>query len=700
MKPAHAVAAGILLAVGVIGVESAPIATAAGQLTLVSQDFNVAAEGTLRFVVEFPDDIALAALPNATLVVTAHRVVATRDAVADALGGELPRSADSVDLPLAQLVRTADNSVQGFVQLESVTRTPERLQLSVPGLYPLTLEVRDGNEIVAELITFVHRLPDSADTDPSNDLRLALAMRTSGAVRLNGAGEVIIDDAVTSELTHLAEALEAIELSEVPATVSVPPAWLAALSANGEVELADRLAAALSGHEVLSAPKLPLDASQAADAGQQALYTEWLRDGDDILTAAVAKPSVRTVTFVDSLLDQGGAALHRDLGSRLLVITNDVYDQLPNSPRAFTDTSKLLTIEVTAGVRMDATVPDADISVLLATETDRPALTAIVTVAQLLAARQEIISNDDPPNRRGITLATPDLSLPAADTIGAITSLLAATPGLNATTLDEIGVRTDQLTLAGDLVVVGLPATVEGSLAARLAPAADLATEASATASMLPSNDPRLAEWTRLIDQLPTSALSDAQVTLIISDLNQQFLAIRESVEIPQGFSFTLTGRRTLVRIKLHNSSDTPLTVCVRMTSSKLLFPDGDQTVTLPAQSFFDVEIRIEVRSNGRFPVTLEVFTPGCTVHLAPPVRLTARVNAISGLANLVTGALLLVVMTWWARHVRKNRRRRAAQKASLNHPVRALPGGGEGEPVKDDPIKNDTVERTILPEL
>lgn len=661
------------LALGFVSSDPAH-AAAVGDLALISQDFNLAADGILRFVVEFPEESPVAGLPSATLVVTAYRPVSTRAAVADALSGTLPRSADTVDLPLAQLARTAANAVQGVVQLESVTRTPEKLQLSSPGLYPLTLEVRDGNEVVAELITFVHRLTGPADADdenPANDLSVGLAMRTTTEVRLDGDGQVMLDDGAIGELTHLADLLDAIEPTGLPAAISVPPAWLEALNSNGEADLADRLAVDLVVHDVLSAPRLPLDASQAADAGQQALYTEWLRDGDDILAAAVAKPSVRTITFVDTPLDQAGAALHRDLGSRLLVITGDVYDELPNSLGAFTDTSQLVTIELSPGVRMEATVPDRQASALLATETDHPTLIAISLVADLLAARQEMLDEGAVPGRRGITLATPDLSLPATPTLEAIASLLVATPGFNATTLDEIGVRTEQLTIDGELVVVGLPTSVVGSLADRLAPIADLVVEAQSTASMLPVADERPTEWTTTIGQLATSALTDAQVTLIVTDLQGQFVEIRDSVEIPQGFSFTLTGRRTTVPIKLHNSSDVPLTVRVRMTSSKLLFPGGDQTVTLPPQAFFDVEIPIEVRTNGRFPVILEVFTPVGDLHLASPVRLTARVNAISGLGNLVTGALLLVVITWWVRHVRQSRRRQAALKSSLNHPVR-----------------------------
>lgn len=665
----------------------APRAHAAGKLSLVSQDFNVAADGTLWFVVAFPDDVPLAGLSNATLVVTAYRPVDTRAEVADALQGVLPRSADTVDLPLELLARPTANSVQGVVQLESVTRTPERLQMSAPGLYPFTLEVRDGGEVLAELITFVHRLPVAGEADVNNDLRVAFAMRTTVAVRLDGNGDVVIDDAVLTDLTHLADILDATQATEVPLTISIPPALLEALSeASGHVDLGDRLRAALSRHDVLSAPRLPLDASQAADANEQALYTDWLRDGDDMIAAAISRPSVRTITFVNQAVDQAGAALHRDLGSRLFVITEEMLHQLPNAP-SFPDTSKLLSVEVSDGVRMDATIPDTRASAALANGSDEAVSNAIIAVTDLLAARQEILDDGEAASRRGITLATPDLSLPPTATIAALAALIAETPGLHAATLDELSVRTDRLTENGDLVVVSLPATVGGSLADRLAPVADIENEAAATASMLPAADARRAAWAKAFEQLPTSALTDAQVVEILNDLQTEFATIRSAVELPQGFSFTLTGRRTTVPVKLHNTSDVPLTVLVRMTSTKLLFPEGDEIVTLPPQAFYDVEIPIEVRSNGRFPVTLEVFTTTGGIRVGQPVTLTARVNALTGLANFVTGALVLVLIAWWAHNVRKKHRRRAALKASLNHPVR----GADSPLPSDDAVVAST---------
>jgi len=47
----------VALTASFITITPPSVAVAAGELTLVSQDFNLAVDGTFRFVVEFPDDI-------------------------------------------------------------------------------------------------------------------------------------------------------------------------------------------------------------------------------------------------------------------------------------------------------------------------------------------------------------------------------------------------------------------------------------------------------------------------------------------------------------------------------------------------------------------------------------------------------------------------------------------------------------------
>lgn len=661
-----------LIGLPLVGASVAPgpsAAALAARLGLVSQTpYSVAADGTIALVLSLPSSVDIAVHPDAIVVVTAYQHVATRDEVDRAQKGELPRSVDTVDFPIALLTSPAAGQVAVNVTLETDTRTVGFLQLAKAGLYPVLIELQDKGNVLADLLTFVHRLPTAAEI-PEVALPVAMAMATTSPVVIDNNDEVVVDEAVLTEFGLLADLLEA---SSMPVAVRVPPALLIAIGRHGAdgAALAARLAAGLTRNEVLSSPRLPLDPSLAAAAGQQGLYTQWLRDGEDDLAAAISNPSQRTIVFMDGPVSGAGGALLRDLGARLTVTTPKIFDALPESTGIYTDFSLLVHLQVSDGVKMDAAITDRDMGPLLERRTNTPTLTGIYAVTGLLAYRQEIVDAEGDPARHGVTLGTTDLSLPQIETYRAITTLLTDTPGLQPITVDALGIRTNHLVLPdfGE-VTAGLPDTVEGNLSDRIDVVDSLTTSALSTASMLPVDDARAAQWQATIGRLPTSALTDDQVDRLAVDLRSQFERIRSSVDLPVGFPFTLTGRSTTVPIKLYNSSDIPLTVLVRMSSSKLLFPEGDKLAVLPPLSFQEVPIKIEARTNGRFPVTLQVLTPAGD-ELAPAVPLSANVNALSGLGNLVTGALLLVVLTWWVRHVRLNRRNRAASHAADRHPV------------------------------
>jgi hypothetical protein len=221
--------------------------------------------------------------------------------------------------------------------------------------------------------------------------------------------------------------------------------------------------------------------------------------------------------------------------------------------------------------------------------------------------------------------------------------------------------------------VVGLPAKVAGDLAPRVALITELSTDAISTASMLPADDQRIQEWNRLIDALPTSALTDAASQRIAAALRKEFTELRTAIGLPAKFSFNLTGRTGTIPVNLHNSASIPLKVRLRLTSSKLVFPKGDQVVILPPESFTHVQVPVEARSNGSSGVRLEVFPPAGTTSLAPAVESTATITALSGVAPLITAAALLLLAAWWGRHLRGNRKgRRAAQAAASanRHPT------------------------------
>jgi hypothetical protein len=64
-------------------------------------------------------------------------------------------------------------------------------------------------------------------------------------------------------------------------------------------------------------------------------------------------------------------------------------------------------------------------------------------------------------------------------------------------------------------------------------------------------------------------------------------------------------------------------------------------------------------------------------------------------MANLITGAFVLVVLTWWVRHVRQSRRNRAEAAAAARHPGRA----GTIPPADTEPVElSPDAETSTLP--
>jgi hypothetical protein len=84
-----------------------------------------------------------------------------------------------------------------------------------------------------------------------------------------------------------------------------------------------------------------------------------------------------------------------------------------------------------------------------------------------------------------------------------------------------------------------------------------------------------------------------------------------------------------------------------------------------------EVSIEVEARTNGTSALTIELLTPVASLRLPQTLVLTARVNALSGLGQVVTGGALLVLVSWWYGHFRRRRRVRRAMLGEVDNPVR-----------------------------
>jgi hypothetical protein len=106
----------------------------------------------------------------------------------------------------------------------------------------------------------------------------------------------------------------------------------------------------------------------------------------------------------------------------------------------------------------------------------------------------------------------------------------------------------------------------------------------------------------------------------------------------------------------------------VDLASPKLVFPDGDPTVTLTPNDETRVVVPVEARANGTSSVTVELQSPGGE-PLADRVRLTSRVTTFTGLGQVLTGGLVLALLTWWFTHWRA-RRRAELEAGAERHPA------------------------------
>jgi hypothetical protein len=185
--------------------------------------------------------------------------------------------------------------------------------------------------------------------------------------------------------------------------------------------------------------------------------------------------------------------------------------------------------------------------------------------------------------------------------------------------------------------------------------------------AMLPSNDPRLSDWSERIESLMSTGYSDEEVVDIIDVLLAEATDITTSVVAPEPFTFTLTGKTGEIELIIGNTSPGPLNVVVDLSSTKLLFPDGETTVELLPNDETKVLVPVEARANGTSAVTVAVRSPTGT-DLVEPVRLTSRVTTLTGLGQVLTGGLILVLLTWWFSHWRARRRAELAAGAE-RHP-------------------------------
>lgn len=642
---------------------------------LVGQDQYVpGVEGSLiRFTVSARD------LPmdgTASIAVTSYRPVRTREAVREAMEGDLPSVVDTVLYSAADIARDDSGYLDIRVPIEIGVRTRENLQMSAVGVHPVSIGIVIDKQVVDQIVTFVERLPEQTSAPVARGtLQVALVSGLTGPLALQPDGSTVVD---ASALTRTEQMITAIEdLDMAPLTLLSRPEWINAIERLGDEssELLTRIDA-LQSVQFLSVPFADADPDELVAQNASAVFLEQLRRGEDVLRNDIPSAVITRDTFLATTgLSAGSVTLLRDMGFRSVVLTPRAQTETANGASFLADPTRLIRLTFPGG-SVDAALADPPLSRTM-TDGSRVGADAYLAAqhlfAELRVLRDELLADNDDTRGRTVVVTTFDGTPPSPEFLSALVSSMSTEPDIVLVTLDDAVRSTDPNTTDGGPVELALP-TVD-VLGPESRPLADidarLRSRIDSFAGMLPSGDVRVEMWRRVLEVLPDSSLTDDRRREYVNAVDAESAALAGSITLPASTTFTLGGRDSSIRVTMRNDNESDLRVNIRLSSSKLRFGSQNDSVVLPAGTTTSVEIPVQARSNGRFPVVLQLFTPDGAQALGAPVTFTARVNALAGLGQLVTGIALLLLISWWVHHLRRERRRRSAEvdRTATRHP-------------------------------
>ncbi|MFT4656317.1 MAG: hypothetical protein ACJAXA_000157 [Candidatus Aldehydirespiratoraceae bacterium] len=558
---------------------------------------------------------------------------------------------DIFDIRSSIVVESADEAILTLtVPTDTDISVAEQLEFNTDGIHPIMVELRVADIVVARHGTVVERRSEGRSTPPPIDL----ALFTS----IDDPGPTASDTEVARAVEQFADLIDIADELAPSLALDVPPSVVTA--AAGQPGFSDS-SEILRDDELLAGPATPFNVSSATAADQVDAFINQLNAGEDDVATAIGKTPTRDVWLTTTELSGAGALVLRNLGVRYLAMPMDLYmrsvaNDAEGEPPAV---DQFVEIELPDGSSMPIILLDQSFG-----------------AAFTRAATDEILANQTPLEWSVQTIAalrleqyTSNLARQRQDR-----SHLVATPDLGPfdtrllVELDRFASTTDaiEFTPAGMLTAVTstqfinadvtLPESAGPSLEPRLERITQIETSLASVATMLRQDDPRQSEWARLLDSFVSTAFSDTEVEAALRQLLAEADALRAGVVAPDPFTFTLTGREGDIKVRIGNDLDEPLNVIVRLSSPRLAFPAGDIPVTLLPDSITIVDVPVEARSNGTTAAIIEILTPSLSEDLIEPVTLTARVNALTGLGQVLTGAFVLILLTWWLSHWRRRR--------------------------------------------
>ena len=624
---------------------------------LIGQNFNVTIGKQFRFVVSIPNTATLSELrstQNAVLRVEFHTAVASRDAVRDVvIGAFTPSIIETHDLRFADL---GSNDTGDVIALLGSNAGGSSVRLRKSGVYPVSLSIRVGDRESSRLLTFVNFITVQTS---KNSLSVSIAAEVNPALSQTPAGETSIADSARTMLNNVVSSLNGdggvMSLRMSPETLN----GLATSSNPQDAELLGQLQLVLAKHQVLASTFVPFDPSSAEKAKLGSEFDKQLARGIEILNTRNGDAGINPRTWFSTRpINTDGISLLARSGFNNVVFSPQAAQSL-GALDSYTKQYRANYIgDSTAKVSI--AVADPRYATSLSASNTNPVQTSMAVAAEIIAQQGELALGQRQPLDHHLIISTLDGSLPNPVLLNSLLVALSNAPQITLRPLGSIQRATEAST------PLTMPSGAPIDLRARRPQLQLVVDEISSTQSMLSADAPQRMWWEDELLLIQSDSLNNDRFAVYLKGFRSQLRAFRASVSVPESLTFTLSGKSSDLRLQLRNSASMPLSVLVTLSSAKLTFPEKPQVVTVAANSAVDLIVPVVARANGTFPLEVVLYTPDGTAQVGKRIRLSARVSALAGLGQLVTGVALLLLASWWIAHWRKQHRVKAVE----NHPA------------------------------
>ncbi len=619
---------------------------------LIAQNFNVATNRQLRFVFSVLDEAeraALAADQSATLTVSFLAPMNTRESVRQSLDGAVSPPVAEVDLRIRQLER---NAAGDFVAITSLVGPLRGLG---QGVYPVILRIERDDVEVYSTTSFVNLFEPDAVFE---QLPVSALVSAESAPTMRPDGSTAIPPGARVQLGILASLTEAFD---GPLSIHLSPQLIDGLRRSTSSEdqaLLARLVAAFPKHELVPATYVSFDAASAHRGDMAEEFTEQLLEGEAVIDQVNGEASIeRSVWVSHAPIDRDSVTLLRQLGVQTVVLTPKAASPI-GSLDSYLKPYRALGSSVGLVVGLRAVDPSH--AQWFADQTRDPLVNAYALAAEILLQHQAIVDAGGTPTDRHVVVSTSNGGIAPLGMTNPLLVALDRAPQLQMVPLGS---------MSGDLLDATNVLLAENSrvdVAVRREAIDALRADVVSTSTMLETDAPQHRAWKTSLLTAATDTLSNDEFEAYQRGLRTQLRSLRNRVSIPDALTFTLGGRESDLRMQLRNDADQQLSVLVAVESAKLQFPQGPQLVAVPPLTSIDVIIPVIARANGTFPLEVVLTTPDGATNVGRRIQMTARVSALAGLGQVVTGAAILILLSWWVSHWRAKRR----DDSVKNHPA------------------------------